>query len=67
MGSPSSWLVNEKRMNADMVNAALLMAIWKRKPARGLIWYTDQGSQYASGSHCKILTQYGVIQSMSRK
>ena len=55
------------RMKADLVNKAVLMAIWKRKPARGLISHTDRGSQYASKSHRKILTEHGVKQSMSRK
>jgi len=49
------------------VNDALLMAIWKRKPAKGLLWHTDRGSQYASHSHRKILKQHGIEQSMSRK
>jgi len=35
-------------MKSQLVNDALLMAIWKRKPPAGLIWHTDQGSQYAS-------------------
>ncbi len=54
-------------MQAKLVNDALLMAIWKGKPGKGLIWHTDQGSQYASDSHRKILKQQGVIQSKSRK
>ena len=54
-------------MKADLVNDALLMAIWQRKPAKGLIWHTDRGVQYASDSHRKILKDHGIIQSMSRK
>jgi putative transposase len=54
-------------MKAELVNKALLMAIWQRKPAKGLIWHTDRGSQYASDSHRKILQDHQVIQSMSRK
>ena len=54
-------------MKADLVNNALLMAIWQRKPRKGLIWHTDRGSQYASNSHLKIIRQHGIIQSMSRK
>ncbi len=57
----------DNRMQAKLVNDALLMAIWKRKPAKGLIWHTDRGSQYASDSHRKILKQHGIKQSMSRK
>lgn len=54
-------------MKADLVNNALLMAIWQRKPAKGLIWHTDRGSQYCSDSHLKIIKQHGIKQSMSRK
>jgi transposase InsO family protein len=55
------------RMQAKLVNDAMLMAIWKRKPARDLIWHTDRGSQYASDSHRKLLADHKIIQSMSRK
>ncbi len=54
-------------MKAQLVNDALLRAIWKRKPSKGLIWHTDRGSQYASDSHRKLLDDHGIIQSMSRK
>ena len=55
-------------MQAKLVNDALTMAIWKRKPKRrGLIWHTDQGGQYASNSHRAILKDHDIIQSMSRK
>ena len=55
------------RINANLVNEALLMAIWKRKPARGLIFHSDRGSQYASGTYRKTLKTYGIKASMSRK
>lgn len=54
-------------MRTELVNNALLMAIWKRKPKKGLLWHTDRGSQYASDSHRKLLKQHGIQQSMSRK
>ena len=57
----------DTHMKAELVNQALLMAIWKRKPTPGLVWHTDQGSQYASHSHRKILSDHQIIQSMSRK
>lgn len=60
------WSMN-KRMSADLVNQALLAAIWARKPPKGLLWHTDRGSQYASNSHRKLLKEHGIIQSMSRK
>ena len=54
-------------MTAALVNDAMLMAIWRRKPGKGLIWHTDRGSQYCSKSHRNILKDHGIIQSMSRK
>lgn len=54
-------------MTAELVNDALIMAIKNRKPSAGLIYHTDRGSQYASDSHRKILNDYSIIQSMSRK
>jgi len=57
----------DSRMKAKLVNDALLMAIWKRKPDKGLVWHTDRGSQYASDSHRAILKEHHVTQSMSRK
>ncbi len=60
------WSMDD-RMKAKLVNDALLMAIWKRKPQTDLVWHTDRGSQYASDSHRAILKEHHVIQSMSRK
>lgn len=60
------WSMNE-RMKTSLVNDALLMAIWQRKPAKGLISHTDRGSQYASHSHRELLKLHGIEQSMSRK
>ena len=54
-------------MRTQLVNDALLMALWKRKPDKGLVWHTDRGSQYASESHRALLMQHGIQQSMSRK
>lgn len=54
-------------MRAKLVNDALLMAVWKRKPEQGLMWHTDRGSQYASESHRALLARHGIRQSMSRK
>lgn len=54
-------------MRAELVNDALLMAIWQRKPSKGLIWHSDRGGQYASNSHKEIIDQHHIIQSMSNK
>jgi len=54
-------------MTAALVNDAITMAVWRRKPANGLIWHTDRGSQYCAKSHREILKDHGILQSMSRK
>lgn len=54
-------------MKTSLVNDALLMAIKRRNPSKGLIWHTDRGAQYASYEHKDLLKKYGIIQSMSRK
>ena len=55
------------RMTAGLVNGAMLMALWKRKPAKGLISHSDRGSQYASDSHRMLLIGHGIKASMSKK
>lgn len=55
------------RMKTSLVNDAMLMAIWQRKPPKGLIWHTDRGSQYASKAHRALLDTHHIQQSMSRK
>lgn len=55
------------RMKAGLVCDALTMALWHRKPARGLIVHSDRGVQYASLSYTKLLASHGCKGSMSRK
>ena len=54
-------------MQAGLVCRALQLAIVQRRPAPGLIVHSDRGSQYASALHQKLLTQHGLVGSMSRK
>jgi putative transposase len=54
-------------MPAQLVCAALQMAIAARRPQSGLIVHTDRGSQYASEEHRQLLADDGLIASMSRK
>ena len=56
-----------KRMNAQLVCDALMMAIWNRQPGEGLIVHSDRGSQYASKRYRKLLKAYKFRGSMSRK
>ena len=55
------------RMTARLVCDALTMAIWQRRSAPGLIHHSDRGSQYASHLFRKLLADYHIIGSMSRK
>jgi putative transposase len=54
-------------MPAQLVCDALSMAIASRQPAAGLIVHSDQGSQYASDEHARLLARHGLTASMSRK
>lgn len=60
------WALKE-RMTAALVTEALLMALWRRKPAAGLIHHSDRGSQYACTEYQQVLKDHGAVCSMSRK
>ncbi len=60
------WSV-KSRMTADIVTDALTMARFRRRPALGVIFHSDRGSQNASQTMKAKLTQYGMTTSMSRK
>jgi transposase InsO family protein len=60
------WSMSE-RMKADLVCQALRSGYWRRKPLAGLIMHSDRGSQYASDEHRKLIKDYRMIQSMSRR
>jgi len=55
------------RLHADLVCHALKAAYWRRKPAPGLIMHSDRGCQYASGSHRRLIADFRMLQSMSRR
>lgn len=60
------WKVSN-RMTKDLVIEALNEAVNKRKPASGLIFHSDRGSQYASDEFVGFMNTNNVIPSMSRK
>lgn len=55
------------RMKSDLVCNALQMALWQRKPKKGLIVHSDRGVQYASKPYTQLLKRHGCKGSMSRK
>jgi transposase InsO family protein len=54
-------------MQTSLVKDALLMACFRRRPAAGLIFHSDRGSQYCSQDFQDTLTAWGICSSMSRK
>jgi len=60
------WSLGE-RMTKKLVMDALRMAIWRRRPAPGLIFHTDRGSQYCSNDFQKMLKINVMTSSVSRK
>ena len=56
-----------ERMTRALVIDALRMAWFRRRPAPGLIFHSDRGSQYASEDFQRHLAAFGMKGSMSRK
>jgi putative transposase len=54
-------------LTSPLVKEALSMAYWRHKPEKDLIHHSDRGSQYAGSDYQKLLEQYGMVCSMSRK
>lgn len=60
------WAV-DRNMRSQLVETALKRALWNRKPPKGLIVHTDQGSQFISHSYRSLLKHWSITQSMSRR
>ncbi|PCI78895.1 MAG: IS3 family transposase [SAR86 cluster bacterium] len=60
------WSMGGKN-NAELVQDALTMAIWRRGKRDQVIVHSDQGSTYASGAYQQLLKEHRLICSMSRK
>lgn len=54
-------------LSRELVITALQMALWVRKPSKGLLHHSDRGSQYASADYQQMLEDYNILCSMSRK
>jgi putative transposase len=53
--------------DAELVKAALRMALLQRRPGAGLIHHSDRGSEYASTSYQTLLREQNIQVSMSKK
>lgn len=56
----------EGHLRTELVVDALQMAVWRRKPAPGLVHHSDQGVQYTALSFAERLKEVGIQPSMGR-
>jgi len=54
-------------MEASLVCDAMEMALTARRPAPGLLFHSDRGSQYTSADFRALLAEHHVVQSLSRR
>lgn len=56
-----------ERMTQDLVGRALFRAVQQKRPTAGLTHHSDRGSQYCAHDYQRLLEQFGMKVSMSRK
>jgi putative transposase len=56
-----------ERMTRNLVSQSLFRAVAEKRPPRGLIHHSDRGSQYCAKGYRKLLEQFGMAASMSRR
>ncbi|MDH3355247.1 MAG: IS3 family transposase [Chromatiales bacterium] len=60
------WAMSD-RNNAQLVQDALTMALWRRGKVKDVIVHSDQGSTYASSDYQRLMKENTLRCSMSRK
>ena len=60
------WAV-KRTLDHSLCLGALLMAMQRRQPDKGLLLHSDRGVQYACREYRALLELHGIVQSMSRK
>jgi transposase InsO family protein len=55
------------RITRELITQSLLKAVAAKRPPKGMIHHSDRGSQYCAAEYQKLLTQFGMKPSMSRK
>ena len=53
-------------MRTELITRAMEMALHFRRPAAGLIFHSDRGSQYTSSTFRELLGKHHIRQSLSR-
>jgi putative transposase len=59
------WSMSAEMM-AQFVTDALVMAIWRRGKPDAPLHHSDRGSEYTSEQFQKLMSDHGVVRSMSR-
>ena len=57
----------QPRMHTRLALDALMMAVWRRRPAPGVVVHSDQGSQFSSQEWRSFLEAHELVPSMSRR
>lgn len=57
----------DHHMRTDLVTDALVQAIATRRPAPGLIFHSDRGTQYTSSEFARFCTDHKIRRSMGRR
>ncbi len=55
------------RITKKLVSRSLFRAVASKRPSAGLIHHSDRGSQYCAHDYRKLLEQFGMKASMSRR
>lgn len=55
------------RMTKNLVSQSLFRGVAAKRPPRGLVHHSDRGSQYCAAEYGKLLNQFGMVASMSRR
>ena len=56
-----------ERMTKNLVSQSLFRGVAEKRPSPGLIHHSDRGSQYCAHEYRKLLDQFGMVSSMSRR
>jgi hypothetical protein len=67
LGIADSTLYHWCKLKASQGEQALHMALGHRHTAAGMLYHSDRGNQYTSGSYQTLLAQTGIAVSMSGK
>jgi len=55
------------RMTKNLITQSLFRGVAEKRPPKGLMHHSDRGSQYCAHEYRKLLDQFGMVASMSRR